>query len=681
MIESNSKSNIEFLKKVRSALNAAVTAIGGEAREGQIEMAEAVANALADRHHLLVQAGTGTGKSLAYLVPALVHGKKVLVATATLALQRQLVERDLPKIKGALEKELGRELTFAVYKGVGNYVCLQKMNGAGTDPDGEILLEIGTLEKDAKRLRAWVETPGVSGDRDDAPDVDRRVWIANSTSGRECMGAEECPFGSRCFAVNAKAKAQTADVVVTNHTLLAIEIVDSHPILPERDAIILDEAHEFMDRTTQAVTEELTAGRVERAAKMAKKHMPGKAAIAFDKAADLFAEALTDYASDVRNDPTRAGRMPELPSVLEAPTRKVKEAAAAVIALINADSEIIDPDSLAERARVKGATQEVLTTATKLLKPGHGQVMWFEPNFSTIYLAPLQVSSVLRDNLLTQSPVIATSATLSVGKSFDAIASSIGFVVNKNSSEDEEVESFEPGDIDPANVQMLDVGSPFDFANQGMLYLPKHIPEPGRDGPSIEALTELGELAEAAGGRTLALFSSWRGVEMADEHLRKVLKELKLPIITQRRGDSVGPLVDRFAEDPRSILLGTISLWQGIDVPGPSCTLVVIDRIPFPRPDEPVMAARAAEADEAGGSGFMQVSLPRAALLLAQGTGRLIRSIDDRGVVAILDSRITTKRYGSILLNSMPPFWRTSDAKIIKDSLKRLDAQFTQEGK
>ena len=494
------------------------------------------------------------------------------------------------------------------------------------------------------------------------------------------MGAEECPFGSQCFAVNAKARAQTADVVVTNHTLLAIEIVDSHPILPERDAIILDEAHEFMDRTTQAVTEELTVGRVERAAKMAKKHMPGKASIAFDKAADAFAEALTDFAQDVRNDPTRAGRMPELPSALEAPTRKVKEAAAAVIALINADSEIIDPDSLAERARVKGATQEVLTTATKLLKPGHGQVMWFEPTFSTLYLAPLQVSSVLRENLLTQTPVIATSATLSVGKSFDSIATSIGFVVNKNSSEDEEADEFEAGEIDPANVQMLDVGSPFDFANQGMLYLPKHIPEPGRDGPSKEALTELGELAEAAGGRTLALFSSWRGVEMADEHLRKVLKELKLPIITQRRGDSVGPLVDKFAADPRSILLGTISLWQGIDVPGPSCTLVVIDRIPFPRPDEPVMAARAAEADEAGGSGFMQVSLPRAALLLAQGTGRLIRSIDDRGVVAILDSRITTKRYGSILLNSMPPFWRTSDAKIIKDSLKRLDVEFTEQG-
>ena len=671
-----------MIEKMRKALDAAVEAIGGQPREGQIEMAEAVANALSNRHHLLVQAGTGTGKSLAYLVPALVHGKKVLVATATLALQRQLVERDLPKIKGALEKELGRELTFAVYKGVGNYLCLQKMNSAEQDPDSEVLLEIGSLEKDAKRLRAWAQTPGISGDRDDAPDVDRRVWYANSVSGRECIGKDDCAFGSQCFAVNAKAKAQTADVVVTNHTLLAIEIVDSHPILPERDAVILDEAHEFMDRTTQAVTEELTVARVERAAKMAKRHLPGKASDAFGKAADVFAQALTDFASDVRSDPTKAGRLPELPSQLEAPIRKVKECAQAVVALINADSDVINPDSMAERARVKGATSEVQQTATKMLKPSGHQVMWFEPTYSTLYLAPLSVSQVLRANLLTETPVIATSATLSVGKSFDAIAKSIGFVVNGSSGEDEDSEDeFEEGEIDPANVQMLDVGSPFDFAKQGALYLPRDIPEPCRDGPSSEALTELAELIDAAGGRTLALFSSWRGVEMADEYLRKALAELEIPIITQRRGDIVGTLVERFAKDPKSILLGTISLWQGIDVPGPSCTLVAIDRIPFPRPDEPVMSARAAEADAAGGSGFMQVSLPRAALLLAQGTGRLIRSVDDRGVVAILDSRIVTKRYGSVLLNSMPPFWRTSDGAVIRESLKRLNKDYLEAGK
>ena len=665
------------MKLVGEALAAAIEAIGGQPREGQIQMAEAVANALTDRHHLLVQAGTGTGKSLAYLVPALVHGKKVLVATATLALQRQLVERDLPKIQPALEKVLKRDLTFAVYKGVGNYLCLQKMNGAEQDPDGDVLMEIGALEKDQKRLKAWAQTPGASGDRDDAPDVDRRVWFANSVSGRECVGKDDCAFGSQCFAAAAKAKAQTADVVVTNHTLLAIEIVDSHPILPERDAVILDEAHEFMDRTTQAVTEELTAARVERAAKMAAKHMPSKVTGIFNKAADEFAEALADFAADVRNDPSKSGRLAELPRQLEAPIRKVKEASAAVVALINADSDIIDPDSMAQRARVKGATNEVQTIASKMLRPNAKQVLWFEPTFSALHLAPLEVSDVLRRNLLTETPVIATSATLTIGKSFDAIAKSIGFVVGQDIAEDEDESK---GAVDPANVQMLDVGSPFDFASQGMLYLPRHLAEPGRDGPAKDALTELGELIEAAGGRTLALFSSWRGVEMADEHLRRVLAELKMPIITQRRGDAVGPLVDKFAKDPRSILLGTISLWQGIDVPGPSCTLVAIDRIPFPRPDEPVMSARSSVADQAGGSGFMQVSLPRAALLLAQGTGRLIRSIDDRGVVAILDSRIVTKRYGSILLNSMPPFYRTSDGTVVKESLKRLDKQFSEQG-
>ena len=669
----------EYSKKVRSALDAAVTAIGGSPRAGQIEMAEAVANALSDRHHLLVQAGTGTGKSLAYLVPALVHGKKVLVATATLALQRQLVERDLPKIKAALDKELNRDISFAIYKGVGNYICLQKMNNAPNDPEAQAVFEVSTLEADAKRLRAWAQSPAATGDRDDAPDVDRRVWAANSVSGRECIGADECPSGSKCFAALAKAKAQTADIVVTNHTLLAIEIVDSHPILPERDAIVLDEAHEFMDRTTQAVTEEITAARVSRAANMARKHMPGKAADGLFKASEKFAKAIGDYADDLKADPTKAGRLDKLPSVLEAPLRAVKEAVSAVTALISADAEIIDPNSMAERARVKGALNEISQTATKLLKPGHTHVLWFEPTYSTLYLAPLAVSDVLRGNLLTKTPVIATSATLTVGKSFDAIAKNIGFVIggkNEDENESEDEKSEQKDGMDPANLQILDVGSPFDFANQGMLYLPKDLPEPGRDGPSKEALVELGELIEAAGGRTLALFSSWRGVEAADEHLREVLAELKLPIITQRRGDSVGPLVEKFAKDEKSILLGTISLWQGIDVPGPACTLVAIDRIPFPRPDEPVLSARAAEADAAGGSGFMQISLPRAALLLAQGTGRLIRSLDDRGVVAILDSRIVNKRYGSILLNSMPPFWRTSDGAVIKEALRRLDAQY-----
>jgi ATP-dependent DNA helicase DinG len=660
----------ELSAQVRKALDAAVEAIGGSPREGQIEMAEAVANALTDRHHLMVQAGTGTGKSLAYIVPALVHGRKVLVATATLALQRQLVERDLPAVVPALEKVLGREITYGIYKGVGNYICLQKMNSEEPDPDGQVLLEVSSLGKDAQRLHAWAKSPGATGDRDDAPEVDRRVWAANSLSGRECVGADVCAYGHQCFAALAKGRAQSADIVITNHTLLAIEIVDSHPILPERDAVILDEAHEFMDRTTQAVTEELTSARVIRAAAMARKHMPGKLSDTFTKAADDFHDTMADYGQDVRQNPAMQGRLEEIPASLEAPIRRVKEAAAAIVQSISADEEAIGSDALAERARVKGAVSEINTTCTKIMRNGDGQVLWYEPTFQTLHLAPLSVSNVLRANLLTKTPVIATSATLSVGNSMDAMARSIGFTVGGD-----EDATTEDGDIDPSNVAMLDVGSPFDFANQGVLYLPKHLPEPGRDGVHPDVLEELGELIDAAGGRTLALFSSWRGVEAADLHLRKVLAELPIKIITQKRGDAVGPLVERFAKDETSVLLGTMSLWQGVDVPGNSCVLVTIDRIPFPRPDEPVMSARAAQADAGGGSGFMQISLPRAALLLAQGTGRLIRSVEDRGVVAILDSRIVNKRYGSVLLNSMPPLWRTSDKAVVRESLQRLSNQ------
>ena len=657
------------LAQVRKALDVAVAAIDGKPRTGQIEMAEAVANALIDQHHLMVQAGTGTGKSLAYLVPAIVSGKKTLIATATLALQRQLVERDLPKIVPALEKELGREITYGIYKGVGNYICLQKLNSDEPDPDGELLLEVSSLGKDAQRLRSWAETPGVTGDRDEAPEVDRRVWAASSVSGRECVGADICNYGAQCFAANAKAKAINSDIVVSNHTLLALEVVESHPILPERDIVILDEAHEFMDRTTQAVTEELTAARVARAAAMARKYkgLPNKMVDSFTHASDDFAAAMDAYGDLMRGDAEFSRKLDSLPDVLETAVRRVRETADAIVKFLQADDEIIDTTELAERARVKGAVNEVNVTAQKLLKGKGGQVLWYEPTFKTLYLAPLSVSDVLRENMLRQTPVIATSATLTVGSGFNAMAKQIGFIVG-----DEADEELEEGMIDPANVQMLDVGSPFDFAQQGMLYLPKHLPEPGRDGIAPEVLEHLGELIDAAGGRTLALFSSWRGVEAADAHLRKVLAERPIRIITQKRGDAVAPLVEKFASDETSVLIGTMTLWQGVDVPGAACTLVAIDRIPFPRPDDPVMSARSAEVDAAGGSGFMSVSLPRAALLLAQGAGRLIRSVEDRGVVAILDSRIVTKRYGSVLLNSIPPLWRTSDGEVVREALKRL---------
>ncbi|NDB07623.1 MAG: ATP-dependent DNA helicase [Actinobacteria bacterium] len=613
------------------ALDAAVESIGGTPREGQRTMALAIADAIESENHLLVQAGTGTGKSLAYLIPALASGKRALVATATLALQRQLIERDLPRIKSAVEKSLGREVSFAIYKGVGNYLCKQKLFGS-SDADSEILVEISTLEEQAKRLKDWSKIAGISGDRDDAPEVDRRVWAASSVSGRECVGAEDCAYGSTCFAVLAKAKAQSADIVVTNHTLLAIEVVDSHPILPDRDVVILDEAHEFSDRTTQAVTEELTAQRVLRAATMYRKFSGERGAgLSQDLivAAEEFEEAIAQYRDDFLSGSDRGQdrgqdrsseerRLEELPISLLDPIRSIKDATEAISQRLSADDEIVDGDVLAERARVKGAINEIKTVTSKMIRAREGNVLWFEPTYSTLYLAPLSVSEVLADNLFSAGPVIATSATMTVSHSFESVKRNLGIA---------EIE----------DLTTLDVGTPFDFEKQGMLYLASHLPEPTREGPTREALDELAELIEAADGRTLALFSSWRGVEAADLHLRKVLFDLEIPIITARRGDPVGSLVERFAKEERSVLIGTISLWQGVDVPGSSCILVAIDRIPFPRPDDPVMAARSRQADSEGGSGFMQVSLPRAALLF-----------------------------------SMPPLWRTEDPELVRDSLRRL---------
>lgn len=652
---------------VSELLEVAISAINGSMRPGQNQMATAVHEALTDRHHLLVQAGTGTGKSLAYLVPAILRNKTVLIATATLALQRQLVERDLPRIIPAISKALGREISYGVYKGKGNYLCLQKMNTTLPDPDTDLLLDIGSLSAEAKSLREWSAQPDATGDRDDAPPVDRRVWTAHSVSGRECVGADSCAYGDKCFSELAKSKAAASDIVVTNHALLAIEVVDNHPILPDRDAIILDEGHEFIDRTTQAVAEEITANMASRAAALARRHLPGEATDKLFDACANFADVMQDYQIQMRSntEESTGNRLEKLPPELFQALSLIRDMAGEFLALLSNDDEISDFDLLAERARVKGAVSEVNTTCGKLIKANDKDVMWFDPTTPALRLAPLSVSDVLQRNMFSQTPVIVTSATLTVGGSFQPTAVGLGLFAENETND--QVESF----------KTLDVGSPFDFAAQGMLYLPKHLPEPGRDGISQEALTELGDLILAAGGRTLALFSSWRAVDAAAEMLRTELaNNPEIKLIVQRKGDPVGVLVDKFAADAQSVLLGTISLWQGVDVPGESCSLVVIDRIPFPRPDDPIVSARAAKVEELGGNGFMSVSVPKAALLLAQGAGRLIRSDTDRGVVALLDPRITSRRYGSVLLRSMPEFWRTSEKEVVLEALTRLHQSY-----
>lgn len=650
-------------QEVLAALEAVVSAIGGQERTGQQEMTALVARALREDEHAVIQAGTGTGKSVGYLVPAALHATQggheaVVIATATLALQRQLVERDLPRVVEALSGVLDRPVTYAVLKGRNNYICLQRLNGAASeDEDSEALFDAPTspLGRQAKSLRAWAEQTE-TGDRDDYPDeLDPRVWRAFSVGRRECVGESRCAFGEECFTAVHRAKAMEADIVVTNHALLAIDAIEGVPVLPEHDAVVVDEAHELVDRATQAVTKELSAVAAERAVSGARRLVAPETAERLQVAVDDLDDATRMLAADL-SGPTRIeGFGRDMTLALTS----VRDATHLAITEIAKDRDATDPDAQATRQRAAGALEEVHDVAGELLGMGPHDVVWLDPGGDggggrapVLRLAPLSVAGLLRTALFDQGPVVLTSATLTVGGGFDSLLASVG--------------------LDDSTIA-VDVGSPFDHAKQGILYVAKDLPPPGRDGVPMEALDELAELIEAAGGRTLALFSSWRGVERAAEYLRVRFGDRPdLPLLVQQRGDAVAGLVARFAEDPHSSLLGTVSLWQGVDVPGDSCSLVVIDRIPFPRPDDPLVSARQRRVDESGGSGFAAVSVPKAGLLLAQGAGRLIRSADDRGVVAVLDSRLATARYGRALRASLPPFWYTTDRATVVGSLQRL---------
>lgn len=660
---------------VEQALAAAVESLAGQTRPGQQQMASAVADTLAGAGHLLVQAGTGTGKSLAYLVPAMLHATsnehRVVVATATLALQHQLVARDLPRVADALAPLLGRRPDYAVLKGRHNYVCLDRVHrgAADQDDDGATLFEAPTtaLGKQAKALREWVEQTE-SGDRDDTPfPVDGRLWRAVSVSGRECVGAARCPYGQECFAELARERAKAAQVVVTNHAMLAIHTLEDVPVLPEHDAVIIDEGHELVDRATTAVTVELSAAAVDRAASRARRQVPEDTFDRLQSAGEALGIELTELASGVRG----AVRIEQVEGTLLLALAAVRDASAQAVSEMsnstNRELAKTDPEAGAALQRAKGLLGEVHDVAGALLSLDEGDVAWLEVGerrAPTLHVAPLSVAAVLREALFDQTRVVVTSATLTLGGSFSPMALSFGLSAEQK------------------GWTGLDVGSPFDHARQGILYVPAHVAAPDRDGVSAAALDELTALIAEAGGRTLALFSSWRGVERAAEHLAEQLPDLLLdrgivptdaPVLVQRRGDSVADLVTRFAAEPRTTLLGTLSLWQGVDVPGSSCNLVVIDRIPFPRPDEPLTAARSRAAQEHGGNGFTDVSVPRAALLLAQGVGRLIRSGEDRGVVAVLDPRLATARYGDYLRRSLPPFWFTTDSATVRAALRRLD--------
>ncbi|MFD7921483.1 ATP-dependent DNA helicase [Streptomyces sp. NPDC059740] len=640
-------------------LHAAVSAVGGTERPGQVAMAQAVADAVGDSSHLLVQAGTGTGKSLGYLVPALAHGDRVVVATATLALQRQLVERDLPRTVDALHPLLRRRPEFAMLKGRSNYLCLHRLHEGAPQDDEDGLFDVfeeaaptSKLGKDLLRLRDFADETE-TGDRDAlTPGVSDRAWAQVSVSSRECLGASKCAYGAECFAEAARERAKLADVVVTNHALLAIDAIEGAPVLPSHEVLIVDEAHELVSRVTGVATGELTPGQVNRAVRRAAKLVDEKAADQLQTAAETF-ERLMELALP--------GRLDEVPEDLGYCLMALRDAARTVLSALNTSRDRSVQDEDAVRKQAVAAVENVHAVAERIANGSEWDVVWYERHDrfgASLRVAPLSVSGLLREKLFTDRSVVLTSATLRLGGDFNGVAASLGLPPEGQAGEDE------------PDWKGLDVGSPFDYSKQGILYVAGHLNQPGREGNRTDMLEELAELVEAAGGRTLGLFSSMRAAQAAAEELRG---RLDVPILLQGE-ETLGELIRNFAADPRTCLFGTLSLWQGVDVPGPSCQLVVMDRVPFPRPDDPLMSARQKAVEEAGGNGFMAVAATHAALLMAQGAGRLVRATGDRGVVAVLDPRVARARYGTFLRRSMPDFWYTTDRNQVRRSLAAIDA-------
>lgn len=652
---------------VTEVLTAAVAALGGQQRDGQVRMAEEVAAAMESHRHLLVQAGTGTGKSLGYLVPALLHDKRVVVATATLALQHQLVERDIPRLVEAVKGIDGVDTSHAVLKGRSNYACLHRIRNGVPDDQGTLVdVPMGSMAEKVLELRAWAEEESEAkgtGERDNAPRHTDREWRQVSVNHRECLGAAKCPFGQECFAELAREKAHRSHLIVTNHSLLAIDAIEEVPMIPDYDTVVIDEAHELTARVTQAATDELAVADVERAAKRANRWL---ADVDGDPIGDL--ESAADDLSDAIIA-TSPGRIDLVPEQLGEALARVRDAARGCISAFPKEGGEGDAD--AGRTQARGLLQEVFVNAERMAGGSAADVLWLNEARDRIparlHVAPLQVWGPMRDKLLTDKTVVFTSATLMLGGDFGAVATSLGL---------KPAERVLDGGSDPEGDGVLpwrgiDVGSPFDYGQQAILYVARHLPPPGRDGLGAAQLDEICELVDAAEGRTLGLFSSRRAAEAAAEVVRTRLPHFT----TLAQGDAQLPeLAKQFVEDPHTCLFGTLSLWQGLDVPGETCQQVIIDRIPFPRPDDPLMSARAKAADAMGRNGFMEVSATHAALLLAQGAGRLIRTTTDRGVVSVLDPRLATARYGGFLKASLPPMWTTTDPALVRKALARLAA-------
>ena len=577
-----------------------------EPRAEQAALAHAVERALATGEHLVAEAGTGVGKSLAYLVPALESGQRVVVATATKALQEQLLQKDVPIAAAAV----GRAVEVELLKGRANYLCRRQLQGFQP-----FLLAEGRDGRAWEAMQGWLDTTE-TGDRAELElEPSEALWSELAVGPDRCSG-RRCPFVSACFSEAARQRASEADLVIVNHALYFAHLASGGAVLPEHDAVVFDEGHRLEEsaaswlggRVSRAALRRL-AHDVERACREAQKPFPGRQIDRVERTGDRLLRAVAP--------PSGRRRLREVPVE---PALVLVDALRELADALHGQSE--DLDALSRRAL--GAAAEV----DACLTPGDlERVVWSEPD--ALAWAPVDVSDELRERLWDDGPTaVLVSATLTTGEDARFVRNRLG--------------------IDRAREEV--VGSPYDFRDQALLYVPRTMPDPRGDGFTDRAADEIVSLLALSEGRALVLTSSYRALDAYRERVRG-----RVPYEVLVQGEAPRErLLERFRSEVDSVLIATSTFWQGVDVPGESLSLLVIDKLPFSAPGDPLHEARCEAVERAGGDWFRDYALPTAMLQLRQGFGRLIRGHADRGVVAILDPRLRTRPYGRAFLAALP---------------------------
>lgn len=610
---------------------------GGEDRPQQREMAEAIAAGIDRRRHVVVQAGTGTGKSWGYLVPAVLAGRRCIVATATKALQDQLASKDLP----FLDEHLDVSFEWAILKGRNNYLCLQRLRElqqASSSGQGQLELDelAATVKVEVKRLATWATTTetGDLADLDWSPsDAAQR---AVTVSGDECPGASRCPVGASCFAEGARRRAEDADVVVVNLHLYGLDVASGGAILPEHELVVFDEAHQLEDVMSDTVGIQIGPGRFVTASTAIRRIIEDPSLVgSIAECSSLLRETLGPYVGQRLTDP--------LPSpIIDAlmTCRGRLDAAQTALRAIETDVEEAKQRRLRAQQMATRLQEHIDASVSSLA--GSVPFVSGSPEHPRLEIAPLDVGPILDAGIWQRRTAVLTSATIPT-----SLATRVGF--------------------DPGNIDVFDVGSPFDYEHNSLLYCAIHLPDPRSPARDTAAHEEIAALIDAAGGRTLALFTSWKAMDAAAQAMKTMVTH---PILTQRDMPKAA-LVRAFSEDEATCLFATAGFFQGVDIPGRTLSLVIIDRIPFPRPDDPLLSAR---RELLGPAAFSQIDVPRAAMLLAQATGRLIRTSEDRGVVAVLDPRLGTAGYRWDIVRALPPMKRTRERAVAELMLRSLTA-------